>query len=766
MKAIIMAGGEGSRLRPLTCDCPKPMLRLMGRPMMEYAVELLHRTGIDEIGATLGYLPDQIQDYFGDSLRWYTEKTPLGTAGSVGQARDFLDERFIVLSGDGITDFDLSAAILFHEEKQAMATLILHRCNRPQEYGMVVCDSDGRIRAFHEKPGRCDVYSDRINTGIYILEPEILDRIPENCPYDFGHDLFPALVAEGMPVYGCTMEGYWCDVGDISAYLQVHFDAMDGKIQLDFSRSARQNAILEPGCKLEPPYFIADGARIWAGARIGPYAVIGEGSVVHPGAGIKHSVVFSHAQVDSGAQLRGCAVCSGARIGVGAHLFEESAVGSRSIVGAHALLSPGVKLWPEKQLAEGLRPDANIVWGSRREQRFLSGALQLETPAQATRAAAAIAAEMQPRELLIGRSGSTVACAMWHAVCSGAMAQGIQVMDAGICSLPQLRHAQMRLHAGASLLVQADRLIPLNQLGAYLHEKQQRAILKLCERQDFPGPFTGLTRPMQSAGRTDIAYIAEAASCFTADPLLAPSVALCSADHHLLSLAEGAFSRAGLKTRSEWNAEQFCPEENEIGVFLPGDGEEAIFSDAKGRLDDTQSQLARAWLMLEEGAGRLVLPLNATRAIETIARDRGACAVYPSGERAAWMNAVAAAEPRQFLLHCDGIRFALAFLSRLVEKGVSLDGWRMQLPPVFRSARMLRMPENESGRVLHALAESCPEAQMGGGLRLPRSDGWAWFSPDEPGMLEIIAEAGDMETARGMCDFFEGELKRLMAEQD
>ena len=773
LKAIIMAGGEGSRLRPLTCDCPKPMLRLMGKPLMEHAILLLKETGVDEIAATLGYLPEAIQDYFGDgerlgvNLRWYIEKSPLGTAGSVGQAREFLNERFIVLSGDGITDFDLAAAIRFHEEKKALATLVLCKCASPQEYGMVVCDGEGRIRAFHEKPGRCDVYSDRINTGIYILEPEIMARIPEGCPYDFGHDLFPALVAEGLPVYGYTAEGYWCDVGDVGAYLRVHADAMDGKIRTISPASLSNAAVLEPGCILEPPCHIEAGAHICAGARIGPYAVIGEGSVVQPGASIKRSIIFPNCRIGSGAQLRGCVACAGAQVGDGAQLYEESVVGSRSSVGARALLSPGVKLWPEKSLPEGGHPDANIVWGSRREQRFVAGALQLESPAQAARAAGAIIAQMQPRELLVGRSGSTVASAMWHAVCSGAMAQGVQVIDAGICSLPQLRHALGSLHGDAALLVTEDRLLPLNRAGARIPEKDQRAILKLCERQDFSGPFSGVTRPMQSAGRTDIAYIAEAAACFTADPLLAPPVALCSANHHLLTLAEQAFARAGLRVRSEWNAEQFFVEEDELGVFLPGDGEEAVLSDSRGRLDDTQCQLARAWVILEGGASRLILPLSATRAIEALAKEYNAHAVYPSGERAAWMNAVAGREPGQLAIQCDGLRFALSFLSRLTETGLSLDQWRMRLPPVFRSARMVRMPLSESGRVLHALAEEAPGAEMGGGLRLPREDGWAWLSPDEAGAeMEIIAEAADMEAAEGMCDFFEEKLKRLMNARD
>ena len=203
MKAIIMAGGEGTRLRPLTCDCPKPMIRLMNRPVMQYALALLKRHRITCVAATLGYQPDAVMDYFGDGgafgvdLRYYVEKTPLGTAGGVRQAADFLDETFIVLSGDGVTDLDIADALAFHRQKRALATLVLRHADNPLDYGVVCTDAEGRVRSFHEKPEWSDVLSDTVNTGVYILEPEALERIPVGSACDFGHDWFPALVREG-----------------------------------------------------------------------------------------------------------------------------------------------------------------------------------------------------------------------------------------------------------------------------------------------------------------------------------------------------------------------------------------------------------------------------------------------------------------------------------------------------------------------------------------------------------------------------------------
>ncbi len=772
-----MAGGEGSRLRPLTCDCPKPMLRLMGRPLMEHAVRLLQKYEIHDIGATLGYLPEAIQNHFGDGsplgiqLRYYIERTPLGTAGSVKQAEDFLDERFIVLSGDGVTDFDLSAAIAFHESHGGPATLILKKSGTPQEYGMVVTGADGRIQSFHEKPGRCDIYSDRINTGIYILEPELLRRIPSGHPYDFGHDFFPALLAEGIPLYGWTAEGYWCDVGDVAAYLRVHADAMDGKIHLEglngpFNAPC-DGAIVEPGCAIEEPCWIAPGAHICAGAHIGAYSAIGENCFVAPGASIKRGVLFPGVRVEAGAQLRGCAVGSGAVVAEGAQLFEESAVGSHSIVGARAVLPPGVKLWPEKSLPEGERPEENIVWGSRREQRFVAGALQLETPAQAARSVCACIAEMKLRELLLGRGPSTVAAALWHAVAAGAMAQGVQLIDAGVCSLPQLRHVLSTLRTDAAMLVEDASLLLLCADGARIPERTQRGILKLCERQDYAGPFSGITRAMQPAGRTDIAYVADAAASFEADPRLVPEIALCAQNSHLLSLAERSFVRAGLKVRCEWDPDQLQLQQGELGVLLSDGGEQALFAWPEGRMDEVQRQLACAWTALEAGESRLILPVYATRAIEDLARRYSARAVYLAGEPAAWMRALAEKSPRQFALQMDGIQFALRFLSRLTEAGLSCEQWLRDMPASFRSTRSVQVPPSESGRLLHAIAEKVPDAELGGGVRLSLNGGWAWLGPDDVRAgLQIVTEAASVEAARELCNFYGGEIERLLAARD
>ena len=772
MKAIIMAGGEGSRLRPLTCTCPKPMLRLLDRPLMQLAIELLKQNGISQIGATLGYMPDSIRDYFGDGsdfgaeLRYYIESTPLGTAGSVGQARDFLDERFIVLSGDGVCDFDLRAAVAFHEAHGAKATLLLVRSHTPQEYGMVVTDGDGRITAFHEKPGRSDIYSDLVNTGVYILEPEVLSRIPEGQPCDFGHELFPAMLHDGEALYGCIAEGYWCDVGNTAAYLRVHRDALHGRIALAGLAPSTSGARLEDGCIVADTAFIAPGAIVHRGAYVGEDCCIGPGCEIMPGASLKRSVLLRGAHIMECAQLRGCVVASGAQIGAGAQLFEESVVGAGSLIGDRAMLPPGVMVWPEKALPGGERAPENIVWGRRRTQRFRDGRLQPESPAEASRAAEACVAYLKNADILIGRSSATAAEALWHAAASGAMAQGARVIDAGVCALPQLRWLLAQLRPQAAMLICPGELLMLDSSGAPLTERAQREILKMLERQDFARPFAGITRPMVEVGRTDLGYVAETASAFTADPTYAPPVMLCCADAALLELARACFERAGLNPRCEAVAESCAPTADEIGILLQCDGERADISDVNGALSEAQLELARAWTALELGETRLIMPAGGTRAVEAIAAAHGAEVRYMPSERAAWLGTLAEKAPRQFKLHTDGVYFALAMLSQLAERGLSLAQWRTHMPAAFRSQARVAAPQAENGRLLHALAER-GEAELGGGVRLKRGDGWAFLLPDEAqSEICLFAEAPTMETADEICAFYGREIERLLQKQD
>jgi NDP-sugar pyrophosphorylase family protein len=340
MKAVIMAGGEGTRLRPLTSNQPKPMMPLANRPMMEHIVRLLKEHGFDEIVVTLAFLPQTIRTYFGDgsefgvSLVYATEETPLGTAGSVRNARAELDEPFLVISGDVLTDIDLSALVAFHEEKGAKATLALIAVDDTSSYGVVPTDEDGAVEAFLEKsPGPAP--TNRINAGAYVIEREVVERIEPDRAVSFEREIFPSLVGEGL--YGWFAEGYWIDIGTPERYLEATYDLLSGRVHSTLPpRDETGSLIYEPA--------------LVAGAHIGPQSVLGPHCSVGVESTVERSVLHSRVTVGSGCTIReavlsdGVHVGDGAEIGPGAMLGEGVVVQPGEVVSADARVDPGASV--------------------------------------------------------------------------------------------------------------------------------------------------------------------------------------------------------------------------------------------------------------------------------------------------------------------------------------------------------------------------------------------------------------------------------------
>src|SRR5437867_2323658 len=292
MRAVVMAGGQGARLRPLTSNQPKPMLPIVGQPMMQHIVRLARQHGFTELVATVHFLASIVRNFFGDgsdlgvSLSYVTEEEPLGTAGSVKNAAPLLegDDRVLILSGDSLTDVDLSELVKFHESKGAAVTVTLKRVEDPLEFGIVIADEEGRIERFMEKPGWGEVFSDTINTGIYVLEREVLDLIPDSVEFDFSKDLFPLLLDKGLPMYGYVTDRYWTDVGTLEAYQAAHRAVLDREVDVDIEGFELEGGIwlgegaeIDPDAEIVGPTYIGENARIEAGATIREYSVLGRG---------------------------------------------------------------------------------------------------------------------------------------------------------------------------------------------------------------------------------------------------------------------------------------------------------------------------------------------------------------------------------------------------------------------------------------------------------------------------------------------------------
>ena len=378
MKAVIMAGGFGTRLRPLTTHIPKPLVPVGNVPIMEHTVHLLRRNGFTDLTVLLYFLPETITSHFGDGSRWgvrisyVTPTADLGTAGAVKFAVGEQGEPVLVISGDVLTDFDLAAAVRFHHDRRAEATMVLARVEMPLAYGIVITDEAGRITRFLEKPSWGEVFSDTINTGIYLLEPAALDAVPGGRPYDFGKELFPALLASGRSLWGHVAKGYWKDVGDLAEYRAAHMDLLQGRIGAEI-----------PGTRTEGPghvVWLDEGARVDYTAKLSGSVIVGRGAQIAPGARLTNSVIGPGSTIQAGADIESSVLWDGVEIGAGA-VLREAIVGRKSVIRANAFLSEGVvigdfcrigessvikanaKVWPYKEVEDGATLAMSLVWG-------------------------------------------------------------------------------------------------------------------------------------------------------------------------------------------------------------------------------------------------------------------------------------------------------------------------------------------------------------------------------------------------------------------
>ncbi|MER3455286.1 MAG: mannose-1-phosphate guanyltransferase, partial [Acidimicrobiia bacterium] len=472
MKAVIMAGGEGTRLRPLTSNQPKPMLPVANKPMMEHIIRLLRRHHISEIVVTVAYLASVIRKYFGDGsdlgvrLFYAMEETPLGTAGSVKNAADELTEAFLVISGDALTDIDIDAVLSFHREKGSIATVVLKRTDNPLDFGIVIVEDDDKIVRFLEKPGWGQVFSDTINTGIYVFEPEILDFIPGG-PSDFSGDVFPRLVEKGAPIYGYITDRYWCDVGNLDSYQQVHADVLDGRVEIDIGGFelkpgvwVGEGAEIDPSAEIVGPALIGDFCRIDSGVKLGEYSVLGNNVILRADVTVERAIIHDNAYIGELSQLRGCVIGKNADMRRGVTIMEGAVLGEDTFVGDRAILQPEVKVYPFKTVESGAIISSSIVWESRGLRHLFGrdgviGIANVDvTPEVVTRLAMAYGTTLAKGEVVAaGRDASRVARTFSRALMAGLNAAGLNVDDLEVTTEPLLRFHAVRARASGGVLV-------------------------------------------------------------------------------------------------------------------------------------------------------------------------------------------------------------------------------------------------------------------------------------------------------------------------
>lgn len=358
MKAVILAGGFGTRLHPLTKSLPKPILPILNQPFLEHYLNHLGEHGVNQVYLTLYHLPEMIQQHFGNryrdiSLNYTIEGEPLGTAGGVKALQSWCDDTFVVGNGDIFTNVDLSSAIKFHKDKKAAATLILTQVSDPTSFGMVETDSDSRIIRFIEKPSPNEVTTHWVNGGTYILEPHVLGHLPYERPVMFEHDLFPGMLKIGEPMYAFKSEAYWLDMGTRRNYLKLHKDLLEGTVSgPDMREKDNQSIVMGEECYVHPsatlngPILLGAGCQIGPDSRITGPVTIGDGCTISARVQISNAVVWSQSNLGFSSALEGCIVGKAVTVQDGAHVGADCILGNYSMVSAGKQVPVGFSLEP------------------------------------------------------------------------------------------------------------------------------------------------------------------------------------------------------------------------------------------------------------------------------------------------------------------------------------------------------------------------------------------------------------------------------------
>ena len=827
MKAVIMAGGEGSRLRPLTSNMPKPMLPLLNAPMMEHIVTLLKKHGFDDIVVTVAFMANVIRTYFGDGsefgvrMVYATEEHPLGTAGSVRNAMDELDERFLVISGDVLTDIDLSAMVAFHDEHKAMATIGLCHVENPLEFGIVITREDGSIERFLEKPTWGQVFSDTINTGIFVLEPEIFDAIPPDRPVDFSAEVFPRLLDDGQPVFGAIADGYWEDVGTLEAYVRAHKDALDGKVVLDITGFELSDGVwlgegaeVHPEAKVEGPAVIGDYCRIEAGARLGEYTVLGNNVRVREGADLERVVVHDNTYLGGGVRLRGTVVGRACDLRSGVRCEEGVVLGDQSFVGDNAVLGSGVKVYPFKTVEAGAIINTSIVWESRGARSLfgrdgVAGLANVDvTPELATKVAMAYASTLKKDTTVItSRDSSRSARMLKRAMMAGLNAGGVNVLDLEVASVPVTRFLTRQPIAAGGLtvrLIEGDSQSVVIRFfdghGLDLSESDQRKVERLFNREDFrralpaeigdigfpPRALEHYTAALEATVDTELIrgkrFKVVVDYAYGSTSFVMPNV-LAKLGADVLACNPYASTVGVLDYDAAAHAENVAglvrASGAHLGAVLDPDGEHLTLIDDEGRvLSNVQALLALLELVADHLLGdQVALPVAVTRHAESIVASRGVSVRYTEMSTPALMDAsteegvgFAASLDGGFILPgflpaFDAAATLVKTLELLARHETTLSAVVAGLPRVHMAHETVVTPWEQKGTVMRSLMETSKDRdlELVDGVKVVHGDGWALALPDpEEPVTHVWAEAASDADARRLAQEYARRIRQML----
>ncbi len=823
-----MAGGFGTRLRPLTCNIPKPMVPMGNKPMMEHIVRLLKKNGFEDILVMLYYQPEVIIRHFGDGsaygvrIEYLRPQSDLGTAGCIKYAEKHLTDSFLVISGDLLTDFDLKAVVEAHRKKKAIATLVLTRVTNPLEYGVIIVDKNNRIERFLEKPSWGEVFSDTINTGIYLLEPEVLNHIPKERSHDFSKNLFPALLKEKAPMYGYIAEGYWKDVGDLSEYRLAHYDLLDGNVRVPVEGKKIKHG--------DGELIAGANCHIAESAVIGGKVILGDGCRIEESAKLSECVLGDGVKIGAGSELNGCVIWDHVNIGVETRL-REAVIGSRSKINDHALIAEGaiisddcivgqgssihsnVKMWPHKHIEDGAVLSSSLIWGEKWMRRLfgaygISGLCNLEvTPELATRIGAAYGAFLgEGAYITTSRDAHMASRMIKRAMISGLLSTGVKVGDLRTAPIPVVRYEIGQEGEVGGVHVRQSPFDPnivdikvFDHNGVDISSNQERAIEQLFLREDFKRAPSDRVGEIITPPRAQEYYRAGFLKAVDA-PLLQSSKLKIVVDYAFSSASlifPDILGRLGIEVvslnaylsplRVTKTAEDFQNALDQISTivltlkadagFLIDTGAEKMFLiDEKGkRVPNETALLVLSKLMMQEMDGGVIgTPVNVSNVIERLAQPLN---IKVRRLRTAPRHIMEASHEEGMKFVGDGVggfifpefqpcfdaMFAVVKTVELMARHkVRLNSLVQDIPPFETFHQKIPCPWDRKGLVMRRAIEdvqSCKN-ELIDGVKVFMDGGWVLMLPDpDEATFHIWVEAASKTQARHLLKEYSEKIK-------
>ncbi|HEY8464132.1 MAG TPA: mannose-1-phosphate guanyltransferase [Bacillota bacterium] len=829
MRAVIMAGGKGTRLRPLTCNKPKPLVPIVNRPIMEHILYLLKKHRFEEVVVTLFYLGEAIENYFGDGreyglkMHYVTEEKPLGTAGCVKNIEDQLDQTFLVISGDALTDFDLEAAVKFHKQKQATATIVLTKVNNPLEYGVVITEPESqRIKRFLEKPGWGEVFSDTVNTGIYILEPRIFSYIQPGVVFDFSKDLFPLLLAKGEPLYGYVASGYWSDIGNLDQYREAHFDALTGKVRVSIPGKEIKPGIwvgegveIDQTAVIKAPVLLGDYCRVKAGAHLDEYTVIGKYGIVQEDSSMKRSILWDHCYLGPNTELRGALLCHHSHLKGRNKLFEGAVLGEGVSMGVKAVLKPQVKVWPNKTIDSGTILTESLIWAKKGSKSLfgnagISGTVNQEiTPEIVAKLGAAFGAGLkQGARCVVSSDHLNASRVLKRALVAGLLASGTGVYDLGTMATPIARYALVALGAQGGVHLRIDPQDPEGVLleffdsqGMNIAKSTERALENRYFSEDFPRATA------QNMGElTFVPQLVDSYLQGLINPELkklireaAFKIVVNYDPSSLAVILPGLFEELGCEVFNCYETDELAlyrpktlkdllnslnrvaeavrARQADLGVLVDSSAERLILLDNRGELvkdEELTALLSFQVLKYQPEADAVPVQVTAPHSIEELAREfRGKVIRTKANPRSLMEQIVQTrlfptdAGQTSYLPQVDALFSLIKILELLAREAVSLAEARQLIPRVERSYQEVDCPWEAKGRIMRNLFEENKgrELELTDGLKVFHDAGWTLVLPDaEEPVFRIYAEANTAEEADALARMYMDRINQLQLE--